>query len=152
MSGPQTTYQLAQDALEEHEQIHFFLDQLTQTLKSLKEGISDVEPMRRLAAQIEGMKERLSEHHELEERGGLFQTILDSLPGERVEVSRLVRDHEKMIEILEMARIHARYGELSEADALRIDLTRFMEIFRSHEQAEERLLEKAIRKERDYLD
>lgn len=152
MSGTPSFQQLAQDSLDEHQQIHFYLDQLSQTLRGLQEGIADVEPMRRLAAQIEGMKERLSEHHELEERGGLFRSILDSLPEARVEISRLIRQHEKMIEILEMARIHARYGEVSEVDALRIDLTQFIEMFRKHEQAEERLLKEAIRKEREILD
>jgi len=152
MSGTPSFQEMAQDALDEHQQIHFYLDQLSQTLKGLQQGIADVEPMRRLAAQIEGMKERLSEHHELEERGGLFRGILDTLPEARVEVSRLIRQHEKMIEILEMARIHARYGEVAEAEALRVDLDRFIEMFRRHEQAEERLLGEAIRKERDVLD
>ena len=63
MSGTPSFQQLAQDALDEHHQVHFYLDQLSQTLTSLEDGISDIEPMRRLAAQIEGMKERLLEHH-----------------------------------------------------------------------------------------
>ena len=152
MSGTPSFEHLAKHALDEHKQIHFYLDQLSETLQGLKEGISDTEPMRRLAAQIEGMKERLSEHHDLEERGGLFRSILDSLPEARVEVSRLIRQHEEMIAILEMARIHASYGEISEADALRVDLAEFMKKFRKHEEDEERLLEDAMRKEREALD
>ena len=52
MSVPPTTHQIAQEALEEHRQIHFYLDQLTATLTGMRQGLSDVEPMRRLAAQI----------------------------------------------------------------------------------------------------
>ena len=147
-----TSQQLAQEALEEHQQIHFYLDQISNTLEGLREELSDVEPMRRLAAQIEGLKERLKEHHQLEERGGLFRGILETMPEARVEISRLVRQHEKMIEILEMARIHAQNGEASEADALRVDLENFLVMFRNHERDEERLLEQAIARERASLE
>jgi hypothetical protein len=152
MSGSQTSQQLAQEALEEHKTIHFYLDQVCQTLDGLRLDLSDVEPMRRLAAQIEGLKERLQEHHQLEERGGLFRSILDALPEARVEISRLIKDHEKMIEILEMARIHAQCGEAAEADALRVDLERFLGMFREHEQAEEHLLERAMAREGRAID
>ena len=149
MSVPPSTHQLAQDALEEHRQIHFYLDQLAATLAGMREGLSDVEPMRRLAAQIEGFMERIDEHQHFEERGGLFRAILDALPEARVEISRLIRQHERMNEILEMARIHAQRGEASEADGLRVDLERFIGMFREHERAEERLVEEAIRRERE---
>jgi len=152
MSGPQTTHRLAREALEEHRQIHFFLDQIAQSLQALKPSISDVEPMRRLSAQLEGFKERLKEHHQLEERRGLFRAILENLPEARIEISRLIRQHERMIEILEMARIHAQCGEPSEADALRVDLENFLVMFRNHERDEERLLEQAISKERTALE
>ena len=146
MNSP-TSHELARDALDEHQQIHFFLDQIAQTLKGLDAVPGDVEPLRRLAAQIEGLKERLKEHHQLEERGGIFRVILDALPEARVEVSRLIRQHERMIEILEMARIHAQCAEASEAENLRIDLEGFMVMFREHEHAEEQLLEEAISRE-----
>lgn len=145
--GRSTSQQLAAEALEEHRQIHFYLDQIDQTLKSMREGLSDVEPLRRLAAQIEALKERIQEHHQLEERGGLFRAILDTMPEARVEISRLIRQHERIIEILEMARIHAQCGEPAEADALRVDLQRFLEMFRAHEEAEEKLLNEAIARE-----
>jgi len=147
MSGSPTSQRLAKDALDEHQQIHFYLDQIAQTLEGFREGVADTEPMLRLAAQIEGLTERLKEHHQLEERGGLFRAILDAVPEARVEISRLVRQHEKMIEILEMARIHAQCGEPKEAEGLRVDLGRFMEMFRGHEHAEEQLLREAIRRE-----
>ena len=84
----QTFQHLTRETLEEHRQIHFYLDQIAVTLEGLKQGLSDVEPMRRLAAQIEGLKERLVEHHQAEEQGGLFQAILEVMPERRVEISR----------------------------------------------------------------
>ena len=144
MSGPQTSQQLSRKTLDEHRQIHFYLDQVAQTLAGLKDGISDVEPMRRLAAQITGLKERLNEHHHEEEEGGLFDAILEALPARRVEIDRLANQHEKMIEILEMARLHASRGDVTEVDALRIDLENFLEMFREHERREEALLAEAL--------
>lgn len=152
MHGSQTSYRLAQDALEEHQQIHFFLDQISHSLQGLRLGLSDAEPMRRLAAQIEALMERLREHHQMEERDGLFRAILESLPEARVEISRLVRQHERIVEILEMARIHAQCGEPQEADALRVDLERFMAMFRQHEKDEEQLIRAAIARENKTLD
>lgn len=145
MNGSQTFQGLTREVLDEHQQIHFYFDQIAQTLDRLKEdGLSDVEPMRRLAAQLQGLKERFLEHQQTEEHGGLFQAILDVMPACRVEIDRLTNQHTKMIEILELARIHAQRGDVSEADALRIDLQKFLEMFRRHEQAEERLLSQAI--------
>ena len=59
MTGFQTLEQRTQSILEDHRQIHFYLDQVEVTLNELRGGLSDKEPMRRLAAQIEGLKERL---------------------------------------------------------------------------------------------
>ncbi len=143
----QTFQRLTQAALDQHNQIYFYLDQIAGSLDNLRQGLSDVEPMRRLAAQLEGVKERLLEHHQLEEQGGLFQAILDVLPSRRVEIDRLTNQHAKMIEILEMARLHAQRGEPSEADALRVDLDQFLDMFRQHEKHEELLLAQATEKE-----
>lgn len=147
MSGSQTFQRITEETIEEHRQIHFFLDQITVTLDGLKPGMPDAEPMRRLAAQLQGLEERLGEHHESEEKNGLFQAILETMPESRVEISRLVNQHEKMIEILEMARLHAQDGEPGEAAALREDLERFLEMFRAHERDEELLLRRAMRPE-----
>lgn len=147
MSGSQTFQSITRETLEEHRQIHFYLDQISLTLEGMRAGLSDVEPMRRLAAQIEGLKERLVDHHRAEEQDGLFQVILELLPDRRVEISRLINQHEKMIEILEMARIHAQCGEPSEADALRVDMESFLDTFREHEREEDQLLQKAIDRE-----
>ena len=152
MSGSPTSRQLARAALDQHQQIHFYLDQVSQSLQGLRCGPSDVEPMRRLAAQIEGLTERLREHHQLEEKLGLFRAILEALPQARIEIGRLIKEHERMIEILEMARIHAQCGEPAEADSLCIDLDKFLEMFRKHERAEEKLIREAIDEEIDVLD
>ena len=147
MSEQQTFQKITQTTIDEHKQIEFYLDQVSVTLDSLREDATDVEPMRRLAAQIEGLKERLVEHHQTEEEGGLFQAILDVMPESRVEVSRLTNQHEKIIEILELARIHAQQGEPSEAAALREDLKSFLEMFREHECQEEQLFKRALERE-----
>ncbi len=151
MTGFQTLEQRTKNTLEEHRQIYFYLDQVELTLNGLRDGLSDSEPMRRLAAQIEGLKERLLDHHRAEEQDGLFQAILEVMPELRVEISRLIKEHEKMIEILEMARIYAQCGEVDEADALRVDLCNFLEMFRTHERSEDHLLQEAINRESESL-
>lgn len=147
MGGSQTFQRLSREMVEEHRQVHFYLDQIAQTLSRLEPGVADVEPMRRLAAQLQGLKERLAEHQQSEEQGGMFQAILEVLPSQRVEIDRLHNQHARMIEILEMARIHAQQSEPSEAESLRVDLQRFLDVFREHERAEERLLEQALSQE-----
>jgi len=147
MNEQQTFQKITQATIEEHRQIDFYLDQVSVTLDALREGETDVEPMRRLAAQIEGLKERLAEHHQTEEEGGLFQAILEIMPDCRVEVSRLTNQHEKIIEILELARIHALQGEPAEIGALREDLKNFLEMFREHESQEEQLFRRAMERE-----
>lgn len=146
MSGSQTFQRITRQTIDEHRQIHFYLDQVALALKSIGGGTAD-EPLRRLAAQIDSLKERLLEHHHAEEKGGLFQAILEAMPDCRVEVSRLTLQHDKMIEILEMARIHAQCGSATEAAALRTDLESFLEMFRRHEQDEEQLLKLAMTRE-----
>lgn len=152
MNGSPTFEGLTQETLEEHRQIHFYLDQISQTLKSLQPGMSDVEPIRRLGAQIEGLKERMIEHQASEEQGGLFQAIIEVLPACRVEIDRLTNQHARMIEILEMARLHAHGLKIAEAEALRVDLEHFLEVFRKHERDEERLLARAIERESKAVD
>ena len=147
MTEFETLEQRTESILEEHRQIHFYLDQVEVTLNELGGSLPDSEPMRRLKAQIDGLRERLVEHHYAEERGGLFQAILEIMPEKRVEISRLINEHEKIIEVLEMARIYAQRGDADEADALRVDLRKFIEMFRCHERSEDHLLQEAINRE-----
>ena len=147
MSRQQAFQRITKQTIEEHRQIDFFLDQIAQTLDALDGKSKDVGPMRRLAAEIEGLKERLAEHHQSEEQGGLFQSVLEVMPDCRVEIGRLTKQHQKIIEILEMARIHALHGEPREAEALREDLKNFLEMFRRHEHDEEQMLKRALERE-----
>ena len=89
----------------------------------------------------------LVEHHHAEEHDGLFQAILEVLPDSRAEVNRLVRQHEKMTDILELAKIHAQRGEPVEAEGLRVDMQKFLEMFRQHERDEDELLRRAHERE-----
>ena len=151
MNETRALQQRTEQTLDEHRQIYFYLDQLQLTLDELAKPTVEVEAMRRLAAQIEGLKERLVSHHRSEENDGLFQAILEVLPQRRVEISRLVREHARMIEILEMARIHAQNGSPDEVGNLCTDLRNFLDEFRDHERREDALLEEAMRRESETL-
>jgi hypothetical protein len=147
MTETPTFERLSRRAVEEHQQIDFFLDQLMTSLESLNAESEDVEPLRRLATQIDSFRERLEEHFQHEEEDGLFQAILDLLPDTGPVVDDLVAQHEWMIKVLQMARIHAERGEPCEASELRTDLRKFLETMRAHEKSEEVLLERAIEEE-----
>lgn len=149
----QTYQRLSQQSLEEHQQIHFYLDQLVRAMSALApegadaSGAPDLEPIRRLAVQIESLRERVDEHFQLEEHGGLFQSVLDAIPGAEPEVRRLVSQHQRIVQLLEMARIRARRSEVSEIGALREELDRFLQSMRQHEREEEALLRRALRED-----
>jgi hypothetical protein len=147
MTGIPTFQRLSSRAIEEHQQIDFFLKQLMTSLESLDAESDDVEPLRRLAAQIDSFRERLEEHFQHEEEDGLFRAILDLLPDAGPVVDGLVSQHERMIEVLQMARIHAERGEPCEVADLRADLQKFLDTMRAHEKAEESLLERAVEEE-----
>ena len=146
MKGTQTFERVSRETLEEHRQIHFYLDQIEVTLKALGQGRSDAESLLRLAAQLEGLKEQLIEHYRAEQQG-LFPAIAELLPDCRVEIDRLSGEHAKMIEILEIARIHVQQSGPASSRELRDDLEGFLELFRRHETQEERLLGRAMEKE-----
>jgi len=145
--GSQTYQRLSQQSLEEHQQIHFYLDQLTRAMQGLNDGVPDLEPIRRLAAQIESLRERIDEHFQLEENGGLFQAVLDVIPGAEPEVRRLTSQHQRIVQLLEMARIRARGSNLDELTLLRDELDRFLQAMRQHEREEEALLRRALRED-----
>ena len=77
MNGSQTFLQLTRDTLEEHRQIHFYLDQISQSLENLRSGPTDVEPLRRLAAQL---PEEAKVDVELE-TGGAYWFLVVRRPG-----------------------------------------------------------------------
>jgi len=147
MTGQPTFQQLSRRTIDDHQQIDFFLSQLVTTLDSLDEGSPDVEPLRRLAAQIDSLRERLEEHFNHEEHEGLFQAILDILPDAGPTIHRLASQHDRMVEVLQMARIHAERGEPCEIGELRADLKVFLDTMKDHERTEEALLDRAVREE-----
>ena len=89
MNESGTFERLTERSLEEHRQIHFFLDQLQRALRGIGPERTELEPMRRVAAELEGLIERLREHFEREEEGGLFRALVDADEGTAPDVRRL---------------------------------------------------------------
>ncbi len=146
MNGSPTFQHLTQQTLDEHRQIHFFLDQLETALETLRVVGRDVEPLRRLAAQLESLCERLEEHF-AGERDGLFPAIVDALPPMEADVRRLQEEHEALIASLQVARIHAQRADGTAAESLCDDLQEVLGRLRRHEREEEALLARAIGEE-----
>ena len=134
-------------ALEEHRQVHFFLDRLAESVDDLEAGPDGVEPMRRVAAALESLIERLGEHFASEERAGLFQGVVELLPESEGAVRHLTDQHARILEMLEMARIHAHRGATGDVALLCADVRGFLDTMRRHEHAEEELLGKALEKD-----
>jgi hypothetical protein len=130
--------------LEEHRQIHVFLDQMEKALREIGPGPADREPMKRVAAELEGLIEKLQEHFEREEEGGLFRALVEADEATVPEIRRLGDQHARLIEILEMARIHAARGDAVDARPLREDLEGFLAVLRGHERAEETLIRRTL--------
>lgn len=147
MTGSQTFPGLTRQILDEHQQIHFFLKQLARSMQGLEAAGTDPEILRRIAAQIEGLRERLVEHFEVEEEGGLFRALADLLPEARSEIQALGGDHARVLEMLEMARIRAQYSTAVEGHVLRAELETFLATMDTHEQREESLLRRALEHE-----
>lgn len=147
MTEQPTILRLSRQVAEDHQQIDFFLGQIMGALHALDPDSRDVEPLRRLAAEIDSFRERLEEHFAREEREGLFQAVQDALPGATAAIHQLGSEHERLAGILQMARIHAQRGEPCEIGPLRADLDRFLEMIREHERKEEALLARALEEE-----
>ena len=146
MNMPQTDAVISRESLEQHEQIHFFLDRLGEAVAELGTAGMDVELMRRLAAVIASLKEHLTEHIKVEE-SMLFQGIVDRLPEAENEILALSDQHPKILAILEMARIHALNGEPDGAAGLQADMEGYLGMIRDHEKAEGELLRQALKQE-----
>lgn len=147
MTGSQTFPGLTRQILDEHQQIHFFLQQLARSMQGLEPAGADPEVMRRMSAQIDGLRERLDEHFAVEEEGGIFRALADLLPEARLDVQTLSSEHARVLEMLEMARIRAEYGPASEGHILRAELETFLAAMSDHERREEALLKRALERE-----
>ena len=144
MSGSQTFPKLTAEALEEHRQIHFHVNQLKKALDAMGTPALDSDRMLDVAARIDSLKERLEEHFRSEEDAGLYQAILDALPQAESDVMRLMSEHERMLRDLEGARSLARKKDPADAAFLRADLERMLGVLRDHEREEEALLQRAL--------
>lgn len=142
MTGSPAFQHLTVQNLEEHRQVHFYLDRLTQTLSELDAGVP--EAAERLSAELGSLIERLSEHFTGEEQGGLYHGVIDLLPTHTGEVRRLSEQHARLLDTLEMARLHAQRCATAELPALRQDLDSFLTVLRAHEEAEDELLRRAL--------
>ena len=146
MNTPQADAAISRKSLEEHEQIHFFLDRLEEALAELDPATGNDDALERLVAVIAGLKEQITEHHRVEE-AVLFQAIVDRVPEAEDEVLALSEEHRKIMEILEMARIHARNCEAEDVAHLKEDLTEYLGMIREHESREKELLQQALSRE-----
>ena len=149
MTGPQTFSKLSSESLDEHGQIHFYLDQLERSLASLQAGepTGSVEPLRRMAARIEALRERLVEHFTSEEFDGLFRAMGEAIPPLRGALIELAEEHPRLLTLLGMARVRAQHGGAQEAPPLRRELEAFLRAVRVHESREEALLLEVIRRQ-----
>jgi hypothetical protein len=141
MSGSPAFQHLTVQNLEEHRQVHFYLDRLRQTLAEIDAGAAEAG---RLSAELGSLIERLTEHFTGEEQGGLYHGVLDLLPGTSGEVRRLSDQHARLLDMLEMARLHAQRCAPAELPSLRQDLAAFLDVLRAHEEAEDELLRRAL--------
>jgi len=145
MNGSQTFSKLNELALEDHGLIHFHLDQLERALLDLDPADAKQEALRTVAVRIDSFKERLDEHFDTEEEGGLLQGILDALPQTESDVRRIRTQHARLGEALERVRAIARRGDPAEAPALKEELDRFLATMREHEREEDALVKRALR-------
>ena len=147
MKGPQTFQSITRQLLEEHEQIHFHLEQLSRALGRIDPASTDPEPLRGLAARVESLEERLEEHFRREDSDGLFQSLTEILPECEEEVHRFMDEHNRTLDALAMAHIRAQRGEVHEVALLKEELERLILGLREHERREAALLERAVAKE-----
>lgn len=147
MGGSQIFAKLGEQALEEHDLIHFHIDQLERALAELDPKNAQPETLLTVAVRIDSFKERLAEHFGTEEDGGLLQGIIDALPQTEADVRRIRAQHTRLSETLESARAIARRGDPAEAPALKEELDRFLALVREHEREEEALVKRALRQD-----
>jgi tRNA/tmRNA/rRNA uracil-C5-methylase (TrmA/RlmC/RlmD family) len=145
MTGSQIFPKLSERALEEHDLIHFHLDQLERALRDLDPTSAQPETLRTVAVRIDSFKERLDEHFGTEEDGGMLQGILDALPQTESDVRRIRTQHARLGEALERVRAIARRGDPAEVLALKEELDHFLAMMREHEREEDALLKRALR-------
>ena len=152
MAGTPTFDRISEATLDQHRQIHFFLERLERAVEQLDDTGTDPEPLSRLPMVIDSLRERLEEHNAGEDDGGLLQGVIDAVPEAEDEVLALVEQHERFARELRRARARAASASGGDVPALREDLIELVRTLREHERAEEVLLERALAAESEASD
>lgn len=142
MTGSRTTRPAEKDALERHRQVHFYLDRLERFLEELDPSAGE-EELGRLVTEIEIFKERMVEHNE-DEGKRIHQEIAGAVPGAKEKLRDLSAQHHRIIEVLEVAILHARDCLPSEVVDLRDEIRSFLKEVHRHENAEDDLIREAM--------
>ncbi len=146
MSETQTLLSLSREVRDEHRQIQSLLDDLSGELDKVSSAPSRAGQLRRLAEDVAALAETLRKHFEKEERGGLFEGILHVVPGAASELRHLGDQHVRLFELLDATRFQALCCESADIGPLRGDLEGFLAALRKHEDAEDALLDVALRR------
>ena len=149
MDGPQTYERISQATLERHRQIHFFLERLEEAVEALDESGADLEPLQRLPAVLDSLRERLEEHNHDEDDGGLLQSVVDAVPEVEDEVLRLTEEHDGLIQAVAIARMRAATATDGDVGPMRGELLDLIRRLRDHERAEEALIVRALTADTD---
>ena len=144
MSGPPTYDPVTAGSLERHRQIHFFLERLERAVEALDDTGADPEPLERLPAMLDSLRERFEEHNRDEEQGGLLQSIVDLLPETEEEILALSGQHDDMTVAIHEARGRAAEARTDDIPRLRDDVRELLRRLREHERTEDTLVERAI--------
>jgi hypothetical protein len=144
MNGSPTYDRVDEAALERHRQIHFFLERLEQAAEALDDSGTDLEPLHRLPAVLDSLRERLEEHNRDEDDGGLLQSVVDVVPDAEDQVLHLTEQHDRLTEALSIARMRAATATPADVAPMRAELVELVRRLREHERAEEALLERAL--------
>ena len=144
MNGPPTFERVTAGSLERHRQIHFFLERLDRAVEALDDTGADAEPLRRLPAMLDSLRERFEEHNQDEEEGGLLQCIVDALPEVEEDVLALSDQHDDLTLAIHELRRRAAEARTADIPTLRADIQELLRRLREHERAEDALVERAI--------
>ncbi len=144
MSGPPTFDRVNAGSLERHRQIHFFLERLERAVEALDDTGTDSEPLQRLPAMLDSLRERLEEHNHDEEEGGLLQAVVDALPEVEEEVLALSEQHDDLLLAVHELRRRSAAAETADVPTLRADIQELLRRLREHERAEDALVERAV--------
>jgi len=125
--------------LDDHAGLRDLLEQARQTV-ARREA-----PRHEIVDLIDDLAEAVLEHFQQEEAGGYFAKAVEAAPQFRQRAEQLCREHAAMVEQIKGLQEHAAcVGESADWwQTLEHALSRFLACFRSHEAAENTLLQEA---------